>query len=307
MSVLELPFWYFFSFPDGFRHIMSHTRRSSSSHSSSASSSPKKKVKRRSSASSDKGPTYRYMITEAIWEGKKYQKGSSRTDIRKFIIKNYDVDESKLKSNLTSNFSKMLHKGENGYACLIKHPDDDNECYKLTPEWRKEWTKKYGKKHRKAKAKKDPNHPKHPKNGYLYFTQDVRKKRQDQNPDKGFKEITNLVADEWRNLSAAKKKKYLDMAKKDRARYQSEMKVYKGQSESESSGSDSESEDKKKRKRAKRSDDEESKSHSAKKRKSRSKSKTARSYSESDSEADRKKKKSSDKPAKVEDEKKINK
>jgi hypothetical protein len=245
------------------------------------------------------------MITEAIWEEKRYQKGSSRVDIRKFIEKNYDVDETKLKANLTSNFNKMQQQGDNGYACLTKRTEDDSEFYKLTPEWRKEWTKKYGKKHPKKtrKAKKDPNHPKHPKNGYLFFSQDVRKRRQDQNPDKGFKEITNLVAEEWRNLSAAKKKKYLDMAKKDRARYQKEMKEYKGQSDSESS-SDSESEEKRKRKRAKRSDDEESKSHSAKKRKSRSK---ARSYSDSDSEVDEKKKKSSDKqaktPSKVDDEK----
>jgi len=249
------------------------------------------------------------MITEAIWEEKKYQKGSSRSDIRKFIEKNYEVDESKLKANLTSNFSKMLHKGENGYACLIKRTDEDSEYYKLTPEWRKEWTKKYGKKHPKKtrKTKKDPNHPKHPKNGYLFYSQDVRKRRQDQNPDKGFKEITNMVAEEWRNLSVAKKKKYLDMAKKDRERYQKEMKDYK-QSDSESSRSD-ESEEKKKRKRAKRSDDEESKSHSAKKRKSRSK--TARSYSDSDSEVEEKKKKSSEKqvktPSKVEEDKDKNK
>jgi hypothetical protein len=268
------------------------------------SSSPKKKVKRRSSTSSDKGPSFRYMITEAIWEQKKYQKGSSRTDIRKFIEKNYDVDEGKLKANLSSNFAKMLLKGDNGYPCLVKRTDDDTESYKLTPEWRKEWTKKYGKKHPKRirKKDKDPNHPKHPKNGYLFYSQEVRKRRQDQNPDKGFKEITTLVADEWRNLTAAKKKKYLDMAKKDRERYQREMKDY---NDSESSRSDdSESEEKKKRKRAKRSDDEESKSHSAKKRKSRSK--TARSYSDSESEVDEKKKKSEKQvktPSKVDDEK----
>jgi len=235
-------------------------------------------------------------MSEVVWEEKKYQKGSSRSDIRKFIEKNYDVDESKLKSNLTSNFSKMLQKGDNGYACLIKRTDEDNEYYKLTPEWRKEWTKKYGKKHPKKtrKTKKDPNHPKHPKNGYLYYTQDVRKRRQDQNPDKGFKEITNLVAEEWRNLSDAKKKKYLDMAKKDRERYQKEMKEYK---QSDSDSSSDESDYKKKRKRAKRSDDEESRSHSAKKPKSRSK--VARSYSDSDSEPDEKKKKSSDKQVKT--------
>jgi hypothetical protein len=244
------------------------------------------------------------MITEAIWEEKKWQKGSSRTDIRKFIEKNYDVDETKLKAHLSSNFTKMLQEGDNGYACLIKRTEDDTENYKLTPEWRKEWTKKYGKKHPKKtrKTKKDPNHPKHPKNGYLFYSQEVRKRRQDQYPEKGFKEITTLVAEEWRNLSASKKKKYLDLSKKDRARYQKEMKDYKAESESESS-SESESEERRKRKRAKRSDDEESKSHSAKKRKSRSK--MTKSSSASDSDEDEKKKKGYEKqtktPTKVED------
>jgi len=231
------------------------------------------------------------MITEAIWEEKKWRKGSSRGDIRHFIEDNYDIDESKLRGHLSTNLAKMCQKGGNGYSCL-KQTDDENENYKLTPEWRKEWTKKYGKKHPKKtrKTKKDPNHPKHPKNGYLFYSLDVRKRRQDQNPDKNFKEITALVADEWRNLSAGKKKKYEDMAKKDRARYQKEMKNYKPDSDSDSS---SESEEvKKKRKRAKRSDSEESKSHSAKKRKSRSELKSS-SDSESDEEDKKKKKKSS--------------
>jgi hypothetical protein len=231
------------------------------------------------------------MITEAIWEGKKWRKGSSRYDIRHFIEDNYDVDESKIKSNLSSTLASMCQKGSNAYSCL-KKTDDENENFKLTPEWRKEWTKKYGKKHPKKprKTKKDPNHPKHPRNGYLYYSLDVRKRRQDQNPDKNFKEITALVAEEWRSLSTPKKKKYLDMAKKDRDRYQREMKNYRPDSDSESS-SDSE-EIKKKRKRAKRSDSEESKSHSAKKRKSRSELKSS-SDSESDEEDKKKKKKSS--------------
>lgn len=229
------------------------------------------------------------MITEAIWEEKKWRKGSSRKDIRNFIEDNYDIDETKLRGHLSSTLTSMCQKGSNSYSCL-KQTDDENENFKLTPEWRKEWTKKYGKKHPKKtrKTKKDPNHPKHPKNGYLFYSLDVRKRRQDQNPDKNFKEITTLVADEWRSLSAGKKKKYEDLAKKDRARYQKEMKDYKPESDSDSSSSE---EVKKKRKRAKRSDSEESKSHSAKKRKSRSE---LRSYSDSESdEEDKKKKKKS--------------
>jgi len=59
------------------------------------------------------------MITEAIWEEKKYQKGSSRPDIRRFIVDHYDVDEDSLKSKLSSAISKMLEESD-GYSRLIR-------------------------------------------------------------------------------------------------------------------------------------------------------------------------------------------
>jgi len=57
------------------------------------------------------------MITEAIWEDKKWTKGSSRVDIRRFIDKNYEVDEKTLKSDLASTLQKMKEEkkiSENG-------------------------------------------------------------------------------------------------------------------------------------------------------------------------------------------------
>jgi len=257
---------------------MSHSRRSSSSSRKSSSSSGERKKKK----GKDKPPSFKYMITEAIWEEKKYQKGTSRPTIRNFITNHYDVDEDKLKANLSATINKMLQESDGGYPLLVRV----GENYKLSPEWRKEWTKKYGKKQTKRKRrKKASDEPKHPRNGYLFYSQEVRKRRQDQHPDMSFPELTRLIADEWKNLGK-KKKKYEDLASADRERYKKEKKAYDKKKERErSSGSDSESSSPRKRSRTRKSESSEDSKRSPNKRRRR--------QSESDSESrDRTKKKS---------------
>jgi hypothetical protein len=223
------------------------------------------------------------MITEAIWEEKKYQKGSTRPAIRNFIVNHYDVDEDKLKSNLSSTITKMLEESDGGYPLLVRVGDN----YKLSPEWRKEWTKKYGKKQTKRKRrKKASDEPLHPRNGYLFYSKEVRKRRQDQHPDKSFPELTRLIADEWKNLPSKKRKKYDEMAEADRERYKKEMKAYKAKKKRErarSSGSDSESSSPRKRSRSRRSESSDESKRSPNKRRRR--------QSESDSGSKDKKKK----------------
>jgi len=232
-------------------------RRSSSndeSYDSSSSSVAEKKTKRKSSQSTTSGkrkhPSFKYMITEAIYIQRKHIKGSSRPAIRNYILENYDVDENRIKGYLSSNLSKMLEETEEGYPCLARV--DMN--YKLTPEWRKEWTKTYGIKPKTRKRKKRPaNYPKHPRNAYLYYSTEVRPKRQDENPGKSFGDITKLVAAEWGNLSSKRKRKYVDLAKKDTRRYKKEMKEYEARKTSSSrSDSSSESEDRYKNRNRKR-------------------------------------------------------
>jgi len=275
------------------------SRRSSSSspRKSSSSSSEDAKRKRRKSKTGDH-PSWRHMITEAIWEEKKWTKGSSRHDIIRFIEKTYDVDEESLKSNLSSAISKMLDETSAGYPCLIKSGEAN---YKLHPDWRKEWKRRNGiRPVPRKKHKKDKNAPKGPKNGYLFFMQDVRAKRTEQYPDKEPKEITKLVADEWNGLPDKKKKKYQDMAKDDQERYKRELKAYKKKKKMESSESESESRSrsrsrspaKKKKSSGKKSrrDDSESESGKKKKRKQYDSSES----SDKKSEEDNKKKRTSE-------------
>jgi len=219
------------------------------------------------------------MITEAIWEDRKWTKGSSRADIRKFIINNYDVDEDKLKTNLSSTLSKMLQEGDDNYACLNKKEAN----YRLTPEWRKEWTKKYGKKStvRRRKVKRDKDQPKHPKNGYMFYIQDVRKRRQEEFPELSMTDLTKKIAEEWKDLSTKRKSKYQDLAAEDRDRYHKEMKGYKKlkkKSDSDSQSGSEESGSKRKRRVVSESGSESSKP----------KKKRRRSYSSSSSEESKK-------------------
>jgi len=229
------------------------------------------------------------MITEAIWTQRRHIKGSSRAAIKQFIIDTYPINQSRLKSYITSNLSKMLEDTEEGYPCLIRV---NNMNYKLNPEWRKEWTKTNGKKHpiRRRRRRQSRDHPKRPRNAYVYFSKDVRPKRKDDNPDKSFIELTTLIADEWNELTGKQRKKYEDMAKKDRKRYQNEMDKYEAKRSSSSSDSDSDSESRSRKRRTRRrssrrySDSSDSKSHSKKKRRAKS------SESESEEKKDKKKK-----------------
>jgi len=222
------------------------------------------------------------MITEAIWTQNHHIKGSSRAAIRNFVLDKYtDVDENRIKGYLSSNLSKMLEDTEEGYPCLIRV---DNMNYKLTPEWRKEWTKTYGKKRRQTRRKKRASdHPKHPRNAYLFYATEVRRRRQDEYPDKTFGQLTSLIADEWRNLSSKRKKKYEELQKKDKRRYRREMKEYEA-NKSSGSDSDSSSEGRYKRKRSRKSRSEsfseDSRSHSKKKKKRKTKSESSGSEEE---------------------------
>jgi hypothetical protein len=242
------------------------------------------------------------MITEAIWEEKKWTKGSSRHDIIRFIEKTYDVDEENLKSNLSSAISKMIDETSAGYPCLIKSGEAN---YKLHPDWRKEWKRRNGiRPVPRKKHKKDKNAPKGPKNGYLFFMQDVRSKRTEQYPDKEPKEITKLVAAEWNGLTDKKKKKYQDMAAEDKDRYTREMKAYKKKKKMESSESESESRSRsrsrspKKKKSIKKSKKDDSESESGKGKKKRkydsSESSEKEKKKKEDSEEENKKKRTSE-------------
>lgn len=76
---------------------------------------------------------------------------------------------------------------------------------------------------RKKKAKKDPNAPKRPKSAYLFFTSEKMASIRAQNPDMVQKEIMKRAGEMWKELSEDQKKKFQDMAARDKTRYEKEM------------------------------------------------------------------------------------
>jgi len=76
-------------------------------------------------------------------------------------------------------------------------------------------------------SKKDPNHPKHPRNAYLIFASEQRKAMKQQglkcegrgNMHKHFSEI-------WKRMPEHEKQKYVDLAAQDRNRFEREMDSY---------------------------------------------------------------------------------
>ena len=80
----------------------------------------------------------------------------------------------------------------------------------------------------KLKAKKDPNKPKRAANAYTFFSREYRDeyKKQTNGAKINFTEMNKTLGTAWSKLSDKKKKKYNDLAEKDRERYQAEMEKY---------------------------------------------------------------------------------
>lgn len=80
----------------------------------------------------------------------------------------------------------------------------------------------------KLKAKKDPNKPKRAANPYTFFSKEYREtyKKKHNGAKINFTEMNKTLGEAWRKLSDKKKKKYNDLAEKDRERYQADMEHY---------------------------------------------------------------------------------
>lgn len=78
------------------------------------------------------------------------------------------------------------------------------------------------------KPDKDPNRPKGRMTAYAYFLQMCREEHRRQYPSEqvNFQEFSKKCAERWRSMSDGEKKKFLDMASKDKVRYDKEMSGY---------------------------------------------------------------------------------
>lgn len=76
---------------------------------------------------------------------------------------------------------------------------------------------------RNKKKAKDPDAPKHPIPGFLYFRSSERQRLKEQNPDRP---IPELAAQMWREMTPAQRAPWLQMAAEDKRRYAEEMQAF---------------------------------------------------------------------------------
>lgn len=81
---------------------------------------------------------------------------------------------------------------------------------------------------KKRKRSKDPNAPKRSLSAFFWFCQDERPKVKEQNNDLSVGEIAKELGRQWNEVSDEVKSKYEALAAKDKARYEKEVKAYKG-------------------------------------------------------------------------------
>jgi len=78
---------------------------------------------------------------------------------------------------------------------------------------------------------KDPNAPKRAKSSYIFFCQEAREKLK--GSEVKSKDVMSELGSLWKALPEKKKKKYEEMAEKDKERYKTEMKSYSPPSDEE--------------------------------------------------------------------------
>lgn len=96
------------------------------------------------------------------------------------------------------------------------------------------------------RKRKDPNQPKRAMTAYMLFSQEKRTQIKNDHPDVGFGQVGKLLGEAWAVVPEGEKKKYNELAAKDKIRYQKEMATYK---EEHPESSDEEERPAKKRKK----------------------------------------------------------
>jgi len=106
---------------------------------------PPKKKKSPKKKTTTSHPPYKQMITEAIFEDKKWRQGTSRPVIFKYVQNTYDIDEEQIRQHLTTALRRMIAEGT---------LEKVRGSYKLASHWKSEWLGEQGKKTAKKRGRK---------------------------------------------------------------------------------------------------------------------------------------------------------
>mmetsp|Transcript_6615 Transcript_6615/g.11661 ORF Transcript_6615/g.11661 Transcript_6615/m.11661 type:complete len:82 (+) Transcript_6615:46-291(+) len=73
---------------------------------------------------------------------------------------------------------------------------------------------------------RDPNKPRRPLSGFMYFSAEARPKVVKENPDMSFSEIGKRIGELWQDLDAEKRQPFLELGEADKIRYREAMRKY---------------------------------------------------------------------------------
>jgi len=97
---------------------------------------------------------------------------------------------------------------------------------------------KAGGKKKGKKAKKDPNAPKRAMTAFMYYSNDMRPKLKEKNPELSFGDLARLVGKSYKEMTAEEKKVYDEKAAKDKKRYAADMEKYNSKKKAGNSDND---------------------------------------------------------------------
>lgn len=116
-----------------------------------------------------------------------------------------------------------------GGACVL----DCNMCYEHMLETLKVFVSQQGAQLKSAEApvkkpkkEKDPNAPKRPRSGYLFWCEEHRGVLKRTHPEISQTEMMTKCGESWKKLTDKKRIKYMELAQKDKARFTTELSKY---------------------------------------------------------------------------------
>ena len=81
-------------------------------------------------------------------------------------------------------------------------------------------------KKKEKKERKDKNAPKRAISAFFYYQKERRESLKEENPNLSNKELISTMSAEWNKMKDTDKKKYVELANKDKKRYEKEKEEY---------------------------------------------------------------------------------
>ena len=96
--------------------------------------------------------------------------------------------------------------------------------------------KKDKKEKKEKKEKKDKNAPKRAISAFFFYQKERRESLKKEKPNLGNKELISTMSNEWNNMKDPEKKKYNELAEKDKKRNEKEKAEYEAKKKDEKKG-----------------------------------------------------------------------